>query len=235
MPPCGRRAVLQGVEQEAELGGGLLGRCREREHLALHLLAVDAHRAAADFPAVQHHVVGLGERPRRVGRQIVLVAVLRRGERMVQRRQRFSSSSYSNIGKSMTHSGFQPSADQLLRTAELAVADLGAQRAERVVDDLGAVGAEEDQVAVRRAGALQDQRRRRIVEVLDDRRLQPVASAGRFVDLDVRQALGAVDLDELGVIVDLGARQSGLGVGAAGMRSADDRPSFISVAGRGRP
>jgi hypothetical protein len=57
-----RRAVLQRVEQEAELGLRLFGADVQRaEHLALHLFAVDTHRAAADLPAVEHHVVGLGD------------------------------------------------------------------------------------------------------------------------------------------------------------------------------
>jgi hypothetical protein len=59
-----------------------------------------------------------------------------------------ASSSNSNIGKSTTHSGFQPVLEQAVLAAELAVADLQAQRADGVVDDLGLVGAEEDEVAV---------------------------------------------------------------------------------------
>ena len=76
----------------------------------------------------------------------------------------------------------------------LLVADLDAQRAEGVVDDLGLVGAEEDQVAGLRAGALDDGLQRGFVQVLDDRRLQAVfVELGDVVDLDVGQALGAVD------------------------------------------
>src|SRR5690349_22735263 len=57
------RAVLERLQQEPELLLRLLGTDRKGpEHLRLHLLAVDAHRAAADLRAVQHHVVGLGER-----------------------------------------------------------------------------------------------------------------------------------------------------------------------------
>ena len=43
------------------------------------------------------------------------------------------------------------------------------------------------------------------LQVLDDRRLQALAALGDVVDLDPGQALGAVDLDELGVAVDLAA------------------------------
>ena len=113
--------------------------------------------------------------------------------------------------------------DQAVRLAELAVADLHAQRADGVVDDLGLVGAEEDQVAVWRAGALRGSRRARascrFFTIGDCRPSRPVADV---VDLDPGQALGAVDLDELGVAVDLAAAH----LAAAG--HAQRRP-------RGRP
>jgi len=47
------------------------------------------------------------------------------------------------------------------------------------------------------------------MQILDDRRLQAIAAQRDFVDLDVGQALGAVDRDELGVGVDLGTRHGG--------------------------
>ena len=77
-----RRAVGERVEQEAELAPLVLRADAERlEHLRLDLGAVDPHRAAADLPAVQHDVVGLRDRVARIGREALLVAVLRRGER----------------------------------------------------------------------------------------------------------------------------------------------------------
>ena len=73
-----RRAVLQRVEQEAELGAAPpLVDLQRPEHLALHVGAVDPHRAAAELDAVQHDVVGLGDAAPRVGLEPVLVAVLR--------------------------------------------------------------------------------------------------------------------------------------------------------------
>src|SRR5262245_42007472 len=79
-----RRSVLERVEEEAELGALLLARDLHRaEHLLLHFVAVDAHRAAADLPAVQHHVVGLGVRLLRRALDVLLVPVLRAGERVV--------------------------------------------------------------------------------------------------------------------------------------------------------
>ena len=112
------------------------------------------------------------------------------------------------------------------------MADLGAQRAEGFVDHLGLVGAEENQVAVGGAGALDDRLQRGVVQVLDDRRLQAVAALGHFVDLDVGQALGAVDADERGVVVDLLARQR---AAALGTRSAATRPPSDVGRGRGTP
>ena len=73
-----------------------------------------------------------------------------------------------------------------------------------------------------RAGAFDHLGQRGVVEVLDDRRLQAVAALGVFVDLDVGQALGAVDGDELGVGVDLAARHGG----AARNAQADDAAAF---------
>jgi hypothetical protein len=64
------------------------------------------------------------------------------------------------------------------------------------------------------------------VQVLHDRALQAVAAFGHFVDLDPGQALGAVDLDEVGVGVDLAAAD----LAAAGTRRATTRPFFM-VAG----
>ena len=87
MPPCGGAPYCSASSRKPNFVALVLGADAERaEHLRLHVRAVDPHRAAADFPAVQHHVVGLGERVAGVGREQVLVAVLGRGERMVARR-----------------------------------------------------------------------------------------------------------------------------------------------------
>ena len=81
-----RRAVLQRVEQEAELAPLVFGADAERrENARLHVRLMDTHGAPADLPAVQHDVVGLGERVARIGREAVLVPVLGRGERMMPR------------------------------------------------------------------------------------------------------------------------------------------------------
>src|SRR5580700_5160671 len=57
------RAVLERVEQEAELGAGLfLAQPDYVEDLLLHGLLVYTDRAAADLVAVADHVVGVGQR-----------------------------------------------------------------------------------------------------------------------------------------------------------------------------
>ncbi|OIQ79435.1 hypothetical protein GALL_388340 [mine drainage metagenome] len=208
-----RRAVLQRIEQEAELGTRLVGADAQRaEHLALHLGAVDAHRAAADFPAVEHHVVGLGQAAPRVAAQVVDVLVLRRGERVM------AGDPALLVVVELEHREVDDPqrapdvVEQAAAAREFAVADLHAQRAQRGVDHLGAVGAEEQQIAVLRAAARQQLGDGRVVQVLDDRRLQTVAPLRDLVDLDPRQSARAVDLDELAVGVDLAARH----VGAAG-------------------
>ena len=75
------RAVLQGVEQEAEFGLGVFGRDFEcGKHFALHVGAVNADGAAAQLPAVEHHVVSLGQALARVAVHEVFVAVFGAGE-----------------------------------------------------------------------------------------------------------------------------------------------------------
>ena len=58
-------------------------------------------------------------------------------------------------------------------------------------------------------GALKDGAQRALVQVLDDGRLQAllVGLAG-IVDLDVGEPAGAIDADELGVLVNLAAGQA---------------------------
>ena len=82
------------------------------------------------------------------------------------------------------------------------MADLQAQCADGVVDDLGFVGAEKEDVAVLRAGALQHGGQGLVVQVFDDGRLQALAAFGGVIDLDPGQALGTVNLHEVGVAVD---------------------------------
>ncbi len=202
------RAILQGVQQEAELGARFfITDLQGAEHLALHFFAVDPHRAATDFPAVEHHVVGLGDALARIGFQVFQVLVLRTRERVVHghpARVFLVVLEHREVDHPQRLPGVFEQAGAL---GEVRMAHLQAQRAHGVVDDLGAVGAEEQDVAVLRAATLEDLGDGRVVQVLHDRRLQAVAALGHFVDLDPGQALGAVDLDELGVGVDVTPRQ----------------------------
>src|SRR5205085_6398051 len=89
-----RRAVLQGIEEEAEARArSVLGHADGLEDEPLHVLPVDTDRAARDLYAVDDRVVSLGanlaEQVRFVIRQRALkewqVFVERRGERVVHR------------------------------------------------------------------------------------------------------------------------------------------------------
>ena len=199
------RAVLERIEQKAELELLLVRADGERlEHGGLHIGAVDPHRTTADLIAVDGEVVGLGQARARIGVQQADVVVLGRGERVVAGVPTllvFVVLEHREVDDPAWCPG---AAVQM----PLLVADLGAQGAERVVDHLGAVSAKEDQIAVLRAGAAHDLAQRGGIEVLDDGRLQAgLVELRDVVDLDVREALGAVDLDELGVAVDLASAE----------------------------
>ena len=70
MPPCGGAPYCSASSRKPNFFRWSSRRDAERrEHLLPARRAVDAHRAAADLPAVQHDVVGLRERVRGVGRE----------------------------------------------------------------------------------------------------------------------------------------------------------------------
>src|SRR5690606_26292290 len=87
------------------------------------------------------------------------------------------------------------------------MAQLDAQRTQRLGHDLRLVGAEEHDVPIHRTHAVQDYIEVVFGDELDDRRLQTFNTLGALVDLDIGQALGAIDADVPGVIIDLLARQ----------------------------
>src|SRR5262249_27813919 len=67
-----RRAVLERVEQEAELGAGLLGGQADHvEHRLLYRGGVDTDRAATDLVAVAHDVVRVGQRSAGLGGELI--------------------------------------------------------------------------------------------------------------------------------------------------------------------
>ena len=239
-----RRAIAQRIEQEAELGLGLLGIDGQRpEDLALHLLAVDAHRATADLPAIERQVISLGDAGTRIGFQQVLVAVLGRGERMVQRHPALRVLVVLEHRKIQHPQRLPAGLEQAVGLTEFGMTDLQAQRADGIVDDLGLVGPEEDQIAVLGTGTREDGGQRLVVQVLDDRRLQAVTAGLDIVDLDPGQPLRAVDADELGVGVDLAAADAGalrhaqchhaaaLGIGRAGKHLEVDRLHHVGQLG----
>ena len=97
---------------------------------------------------------------------------------------------------------------QVVLFAKLAVANLDTQGTDGVIDDFLLVGTEENQVAILCTSAFQNGRERLVMDVFDDGALQTLAATGQLIDLDVGQPLGTVDLDELGVGINLAAAQT---------------------------
>ena len=162
---------------------------------------MDADGAATQLGTVEHHVVCARQRSAGVGLQLLRCA-LRRGERVVQCAQRAVIVLFEH--REVDDPQRRPVAGQQLEV----MAELDAQRAQRLGDDLGLVGTKEDDIAIDRADAIEDDVEVVFRDELDDRRLQPLDALGALVDLDIGQALGAVDADELGVVVDLAARHA---------------------------
>ena len=82
-----RRAELERVEEEAKLLLRLLlGHAEHREHALLDITLVNTDRAATDLIAIAHDVVGPGKRLPRRFLEPVAPLLVRRGERMVDRR-----------------------------------------------------------------------------------------------------------------------------------------------------
>src|SRR5690606_271346 len=223
-----RRAILQGVEQKAELQARfVVANVQGAENLALHIGTMNTNGTAADFPTVQDDVVGLGQCARGVRFQQVFVTVLRAGEGMVGGKITAFLFVVLEHGEVHHPQGLPGAFEQAVFAPEIAVADLDAQRAHGVINDLGAIRAEEDQVAALGAGALDQTLERFDVDVLNDRRLQTFGNGSRVVDLDVGQALGAVDRYELRVRIDFAAGHGS----AAGHAQGDHARSRI--VGRG--
>ena len=82
----GRYSVLEGVKQEAELLlRRFLSKAEGFEHTVLQVTVVDTQRAAAQFHAVEHDIVGLGTYLAGVGLQILNILVHRSGKGMMHR------------------------------------------------------------------------------------------------------------------------------------------------------
>ena len=79
-----RRAVFEGVDEEAELLHGFLWcEAEHLEHLRLQLAVMDTQRASADLYAVAYKVVGFGAHLSGFGCQQWYVVRVRHSERMV--------------------------------------------------------------------------------------------------------------------------------------------------------
>jgi len=201
-----RRAILQGIQQETELELGFFGADVQRvEYLALHIGTVNTHRPAAQFPAVQHHVIGLGNTTPRVSVHPVFMAVFRGREGVVHRAPALAVFIVFKHRK-VNHPQRLPAlGEQAGFLSKSAVADFQAERANAVIDHLGLVSAKEQDVAVLCACARQNFRNCRIVNIFHDRALQAVPALGDVIDLDPGQALGTVNLDKLGVGINFAA------------------------------
>ena len=193
-----RCTVLQRGQQEAEfLFRLVLLDAQQFEDLRLHVLAMDTHRTATDFVAVQHHVVTPRDNAVELAGELFRRVDLRRGEGMVH-----------GIVAAILVVVFEhrevddPQRRPLALDHVAVVADLLAQRAERVIDHLGLVGTEEHQVAVGSRRRVEDALAGLVRQELDDRRLQAFLALGHVVDLDVGQSLGAIATDKAGVLVD---------------------------------
>ena len=205
-PAVRGRAVLQGVEQEAEFLPLLVRADVERgEDFGLHVGAVDADGAAAQFPAVEHHVVGARLALFGVLRHQVFVPRFGAGEGVVHGVP--AALGFVPLEHGEVHDPERRPAvfKQAVCAPEFAQTDFQAQRADGVADDARGVGAEKEDVAVLRAAALQNGADSGVVQVFDDGRLQPVAPGGHVVDFYPRQPARAVNLDEFGVAVNFAA------------------------------
>src|SRR3954470_12253661 len=145
-------AKLQRIEQESEF---LLCLVRSdiqgTEHLRLDFLSMNAHRAAADFPAVEDHVIGFCQSFAWLAVEEALMPIHRTGERMMQGIPTFFLFVPIKHGK-VDHPQRTPGVCRMA----LLVSDLRTQCAERIVHHFGLVRAKEDQIAILGTGTLQD-------------------------------------------------------------------------------
>ncbi len=194
-----RRAVVQRIEQEAELGAGfLLADAQQLEHRALHVRAVDADRTTADLVAIEDHVVAARDRGPGVRTQLGDVVHRRRGEGVMQGDETLGllvPLEHREVG--------DPQRPPAIGHKTEVLARLQAHRTHEVADRVVATGAEEHDVAV--AGAdVGDQRGELVLgKELGDRR----SDFAGLAELDVGQALAAVLGRVGGILIDLLARQ----------------------------
>ena len=205
-----RSTVLQVIKQEAELRTGFFRTdIQSGKNLALNVCAVDTDGTAADFPTIEHHVIGLSQALAGISTQHVDMVGVRHCKRMVASNPAMFFIIVFKHREIDHPEGLPTFFIQTIRFTEFAVTDLQAQGTQRVIDDLGTVGTEEDDVAVLSARYFKDMSKKFIGEVLHDRALQAFTALFLFVNLDVSQALCAVDLHKFRVGVDFRARHAG--------------------------
>ncbi len=85
-PPCGGVPYSSDSRKKPKRFFASSSRQPEQaEHLGLRLAIVDTNAAAAELPAVEDDVVGLGQHLARIGLEQVQILFARRGERVVHR------------------------------------------------------------------------------------------------------------------------------------------------------
>src|SRR5690554_359330 len=198
-----RSTVLECIQQEAEFFVRfLIGDAQHLEYGFLYGLIMDTDGTATQFGAVQYHVIGTGQLAFRLGDQFFRAAA-RRGERVVQRGQGTIAVLFEH--REVDHPQRRPFALDQIHV----FADLDAQRTQGFVNDGRLIGAKEHDVAVFGFQTLHHLHGDIFAQELDDRGLQAFGTLLQLIDLDPGQALGTVDTDKAGVLVDDLAGQLG--------------------------
>src|SRR5690606_11891528 len=192
----GRRAVLEGIQQEAEFFLLFFSRNTQyTEHGLLHILTMDTHGTATELGTVEHHVIGTGQSGQRVGFQLFRRAV-GRSERVVQ------CTDAAVIVLFKHREVDYPQGSPLTGKQIEVVAQLDPQRTQGFADDLGGVGTKEHDITVFCLNPVQNRLHLVFGNKLQNRRLEPFHAFAALVDLDVGQPFGAIDTDILGVVVN---------------------------------
>ena len=205
-----RNAVLEGLQQEAELIVRPLRRkAQDLEHLGLHVALMDTDRAAAHLHAVEYDIVSLGAHPARVGVNILQILVHGHGEGMVHGHE-----AAFLLGVFKERELRHPQELKIILFQQIQLpCQFQAQIAQHVVDHLVAVRGKQQQIA--RLAAHGGHQRAHLL-------LRHELGKGRFqaavlVDRHISQTLGPETLGILHQGVDLlsGHMALALGVDAA--------------------
>ncbi len=194
-----RRAVLQCIQQEAELLTlFMLFNAQNAKHGLLHVTVVDTHRSAADFITVDHHVVSIRYGLGWIGCQLFRTHLFRCRKRMVH-------------GSQPTFVIFfkHREVDNPQRRPGFVVGDLQvtshfqAQCAQRIGHHFGTVGTKEDDIPILRARAAQEGFNDIGIKEFRYRALYALQALRTFVYLHPGQAFGTVNLNKFAVFINL--------------------------------